>query len=158
MKYIIWFLSLFFLLVIQAGVLVPLHVPAVNLILVMVVAATLLSEFEFALGLTLTGGLLLDFVSGTPDGILTASTLIVFLLLYFIVNSIIAREPNQIILFSSVAATTIGYFLIVELFYHTGYKFVLTRQLPWALLFNLLLTYPVFMYYLLIQKWTIRSK
>jgi hypothetical protein len=168
MRPLIWFLSLFILLIIQAGVLVPLHLAPVNLILIMVVAAVLLSDFGLGLALTLTGGLLLDFVSGSPDGLVTMSLICVFLILYFIVNSVLAREVSQIILFTSVAAATLVYFLLFFLFNqffglfhlatHLGVKYILTVELPLMLLFNLIFTYPVFQYYLWTQKWATHFK
>jgi hypothetical protein len=162
MRPIIWFLSLFILLIFQAGVLAPLHLAPISLILIMIVAAALLADFNSGLGLTLIGGLLLDFSSGVPDGLVTMSLLCVFLLLYFIVNSVLAREPSQIILFSSVASATIAYFVIflslnqifslVHLTTNLGVKYVLTVELPLSLLFNLIFTYPIFQYYLWVQK------
>lgn len=166
MKLIIWFLSLFILLVIQAGVLMPLHLAPVSLILIMVVVSALLADFNFGLGLSLAGGLFLDFASGTPDGLITMSILCVFVLLYFIVNSVLARDASQIILFTSVASATIAYFIIFllldqifglfQLTADLGYKYVLTVQLPLAVLFNLIFTYPVLKYYLWIQKTTLK--
>lgn len=162
MRPLIWFLSLFLLLVIQAGILVPLHLAPVNLILVMIIVAVLLASFNLGLGLALTGGLLLDFISGTPDGLTILSLLVVFLLSYFIVNSVLSRESSQIILFTSVAAATIAYFLLYILFSklfgifgltsNLSVNFLLTRQLPFTLLFNLLFTYPVLQYYLWTKK------
>ncbi len=168
MRGLIWFSSLFILLIIQGGVLVPLHLSPVNLILIIAVVAVLLADFNLSLGLTLTGGLLLDFVSGTPDGLVTMSLLVVFLLLYFVVNSVLSRNVTLVILFSSVATATIAYFILFLLFnrlfgllgLHSplSVSFLLTRQLPLTLFFNLLLTYPVLQYYLWIQKWATPSK
>ncbi|MEJ0021278.1 MAG: hypothetical protein WDN47_01710 [Candidatus Doudnabacteria bacterium] len=168
MRPIIWFLSLFLLLIIQAGVLVPLHLAPVNLVLVMIVVAVLLADFNLGLGLTLTGGLLLDFVSGSPDGLVTMSLLGVFLLLYFIVNSVLAREVTQIILFTSVAVSTVAYFALFLIFNRIfglfgldtalDLPYMLSVGLPLMLLFNLIFTYPIFQYYLWMQKWTTRFK
>lgn len=168
MRPFIWFFSLFLLLIVQAGILIPLHLAPVNLILIMVVSCALLTELNLSLILTLTGGLLLDFVSGTPEGLVTMSLLVVFLLLYFVLNSIIAREPNQIILFSSVAAATVAYFIVFLIlnqvfgFLRLGTAldtaYILRHELPLTIFFNLMFTYPVFQYYLWIHKWQIRLK
>lgn len=138
----------------------PLHLAPVNLILIMVIVAVLLSDLNLGLGLALTGGLLLDFVSGAPDGLLAFSILGVFLLMYFIVNTLLAREPSQIILFTSVAAGTLAYFilfLLANVLLHSGtldIRHVLAVQLPLMLLFNLIFTYPVYQYYLWVQNLT----
>jgi hypothetical protein len=149
-------------LIIQAGALVPLHLAAANLILIMVAVAGVLADFNLGLELALTGGLLLDFLSGVPDGIVTMSLLCVFLLLYFIVNSVLARESSRIILFTSVASASLAYFIIFLLFNQLfslfrltanfDIPYVLTVRLPLSLLLNLIFTYPVFQYYLLVQK------
>lgn len=168
MRPIIWLLSLLLLLIIQAGVLVPLNLTPVNLILVMVTVAVLLADLNLGLGLAITGGVLLDLAAGTPDGLMALSLLCVFLFLYWIVNSALAREPSQVILFTSVAAGTIAYFIIFLLLNRVfgvfglsaglSTRYVLTVELPWSLMFNLLFTYPVFQYYLKVQKWTARSR
>lgn len=168
MRPLIWFLSLFFLLVVQAGVLEPLRFSPVNLILIMVVVAGFLSDFNHGLGLAIAGGLLLDFVSGSPDGLVTMSLLAVFLILYFVVNSVFSREMNQIILFTTVAAATISYFIffllldqlfrIFNLSTSLGLGYLLTHELPLMLVFNLLLTYPVLKYYQWVWNLTLKFK
>ncbi|MEO8065304.1 MAG: hypothetical protein ABI643_00420 [Candidatus Doudnabacteria bacterium] len=164
MRPTIWLLSLFILLVVQAGVLMPLHLSPVNLVLIMAVVSTLLAGFNLGLGLTIAGGLFLDFLSGTPDGLVTMTMVCVFLLLYFIVNSVLARESSQIILFTSVAASTIVYFIIFlvmnrlfgifRLSTALDYNYVFKVDLPLTLMFNLIFTYPVFKYYLFTEKLT----
>jgi hypothetical protein len=159
---------LFLLLIIQAGVLIPLHLAPVNLILVTVAVAVLLADFNLGLSLTLIGGLLLDFSSGSPDGLITMSLLAVFLVLYFVVNTVLAKEPNQKVLFTAVFTATIGYFLFFLLFnqlfslFHLstslGNQYLLTRQLSVTLLFNLILTYPILKYYQWVEKLTLKFK
>ena len=146
----------------------PFHLAPVNLVLVLIIAAVLLADFNTGLGLTLAGGLLLDFISGSPDGLVTMSLLGVFLLSYFIVNSVLSREVNQFILFTSVAGATLSYFILFLLFnrifgfFHLdtplGFRYIFTVELPLMLLFNIIFTYPVFQYFILVQKWTTRFK
>ena len=167
-RYFIWFLSLFLLLVVQAGVLVPLHLAPVNLILIMVVVAVILSDFDFGLILAILGGLLLDFVSGSSDGLATMSLLGAFLVLFFVVNTVLSREVSQIILFTSVIASTVSYFIFFLLFNqlfrifglsaNLSVNYILTTELPLTLLFNIIFTYPVFQYYLWLQKLTHSKK
>src|SRR3989344_4154415 len=96
MRNIIWFFALILLLVLQNGILVPLHIISVNLVLIVVAIATLLSEFNQGLIITLMGGLITDFMSGLPDGVMTISFLLAFLILHFILNEILAREAIHI--------------------------------------------------------------
>jgi hypothetical protein len=157
MKPLIWFVSLFLLLIVQAGVLLPLRLAPVNLILVMILVAVLLSDFGLGLGLTITGGLLLDFVSGAPDGLITMSLLGIFLLAYFVLNTLLSRDPNQVILFTTVAGGTAAYIIFFLLFnqffkiFHlgtpVGVGYLFKVELPLSLLFNLIFTYPIFQYY-----------
>lgn len=166
MKYIIWFISIFLLLVFQAGVLVPLHLAPVNLILVLVVTAVLLADFNLAIGLTLAGGLMLDFISGVPDGLVTMSLLLVFLFLYFVVNYVLSREASQLVLFTSVAVGTASYYLFFLAFdqifgiFHLNaifsVNYLLTVELPATLLFNLIFTYPIYLYFLQTQKFALK--
>lgn len=168
MRPFIWFLSLFVLLVVQAGVLEPLHLTPVNLILIMVVVAGFLADFNHGLGLAIAGGLILDFVSGSPDGLVTMSLMSVFLILYFVVNSVFSREMNQMVLFTAVAAATISYFIFFLLFNqmfrmlnlstNLGLGYLLSHELPLILVFNLLLTYPVLKYYQWVQGLTLKFK
>src|SRR5438477_196997 len=111
MKNLIWFIAIFILLVLQAGVLLPLHLSAANLILILVIIVALLSDFNFGVGLTLVSGLLLDFISGSADGIATMSLLSVFLLVYFVVNTVLSREANRWIVFTAIFGGTISYFI-----------------------------------------------
>lgn len=168
MRPLIWFLSLFILLVVQAGILEPLRLSPVNLVLIMVVVVSLSADFNLGLGLTIAGGLLLDFVSGSPDGLVTMTLMAIFLILYFVVNSVLSREPNQMVLFTAVAAATISYFIFFLLFNQLlgllnlstslGVGYLFTRELPLMLVFNLLLTYPVLKYYQWVQGLTLKFK
>ncbi len=159
MKPFLWFLAILLLIIIQAGILIPLNLTAANLVLIFLVSAVLLSDFDQALALTLVSGLLLDFLSGLPDGVIMISLFAIFLILYFVVNTVLEREPNQIVLFTSVAAATIGFYLLI--FVLRGLRdpaFLLLNQLPKALVLNLIFTFPVFRYYSKINQWLTHLK
>ena len=157
MKYIIYFLAIFLLLVIQQGILMPLGIMPVNLLLVFAVTAMLIADFNTALGITLACGVLLDLASGTADGLITMSLVSALLILYFLLNSWVSREANRLVLFSAVAGTTVLYFFLFMVFnrifavFNLGQNLQLNyfflRILPLSLLFNLIFTYPIFLYF-----------
>jgi len=162
MRNIIWFLALFFLLFIQGGILVPLRIAPVNMILVIVAIAVILSDFKQGLVITIIGGLLLDFVSGSPDGLISISLLSAFLILHVVMHEILSREPNRFILVSAVATGTVLYFLafivvdrLFSLFHlaqNPDMRYLLTVLLPLALMWNLIFAYPLLRYYSWVQN------
>jgi hypothetical protein len=114
--------------------------------------------------LSLLGGVMRDFASTTPDGLMTLSLFGTFLILYFIFHSLLSREPNQITLFTSVAGATLLNLILVFAFNRLFAVFglgtplepmnFLKQQVLFNLIFNLIFTYPVFQYYLWTQKLT----
>ncbi|OGE80268.1 MAG: hypothetical protein A2660_01025 [Candidatus Doudnabacteria bacterium RIFCSPHIGHO2_01_FULL_45_18] len=160
MRNAIWILALFALVLVQGGILAPLKIEPINLLLVAVVSATILCTLNQGLLIVIVSGLFLDFLSRTPDGLVTASLLILFLILWFVLNEILAREPNLLIVFSSVAASTILFFLIFTLFnsffVQPDIRYIFLTQLPLTLLWNLVLTYPVFKYFFWIHEKSLR--
>ena len=162
MKILYYFVAIFLLLVFQQGVLVPLRIMPVNLLLVFSVAAMLVADFDTALGVAVTCGVLLDLTSGTPDGVIALSLLSAVLILHFILESWVSREANQPVLFSAAAGTTVAYFLLFLIFnrfftiFNLGQDLQLSdyflRALPLSLLFNLIFTYPVFLFFSYVQS------
>jgi cell shape-determining protein MreD len=162
MKYLIWFFAIFVLLIFQAGVLSPLGISPVNLALVLVVMAMLCTDFDTALVITLTSGILLDLVSGNADGLNALTLFSVLLIMNLIMHSLVNREPNWPVLFSSVAGFTALFFLVFLAFnrffaiFNLGiaidYKTFFVKDLPLTLLFNLIFTYPVFRYFSWVEK------
>jgi hypothetical protein len=162
MRNIIWLLALIFLLLIQAGILLPLHMFPVGLILIVVAMATILSDFNQGLVITILGGLLLDFVSGSPDGLLSMSLVAAFLVMHLVLSEILSREPNRFILATSVVGTVVIYFVSFIIFSKIFGVFGLTEnqdlrylfavQLPLTLMWNLIFSYPIFLFYTLIQN------
>lgn len=143
MRYFFWALIIFALLLVQNAILQPLRLPA-SLLLVLVIVSLLFAEFNFGLGLALACGIVLDFLSGSPDGIMSVVFVSVFLLMYFAVNFILSREPNLPILFSSVAVGTTVYFLLLLLAGRLlGRSWLFAKDFPLTLFINLLATYPI---------------
>ena len=139
-----------------------LHISPVNLILIVTALAAILSDFDQGLVITLIGGLLLDFVSGQADGLVSMSLLIVFLVMHLVLSEILAREPNRFIIFASIVGSTVIYFLaflgVDKLFQYINLaqkvdaNYLLTVQLPLTLMWNLFFAYPVFRYYTWVQN------
>jgi hypothetical protein len=164
----IWFLALFILLLIQGGILLPMHIAPAHLILIVVALATILSEFKQGMIITLLGGLLLDFVSGSPDGLITMSVLTVFLMLHLVLREFLSREPNRFILAATIAGGTLIYyfgFIVLSKFFgilhlaeKSDVRYLLSVQLPLAMMWNLIFAYPIFKYYLLTQSLASRVK
>lgn len=166
MRNFLWLIAIFFLVVVQIGILQPLGIAAVSLMLILVIFSVILSDFNQGLFITLASGVMTDFISGLPDGLLTLSLLAVFLSLHFIQHKILAREINRIMLFASVGFGTIIYFAAFLIFGGLSYffrlmpkpdlSFIILRNLPLALILNLVFAFPMFVYYLYLQKWLIR--
>ena len=141
------------LLALQTGVLLPLHLIWVNLSLILVVVATLTTDFDTGLGIAAISGVLLDLISGSRDGTITLSMLVIFLLLYWILHSVVSREPNQLTLLVSVAGATCAYFLLYLVFNGvSGLEYFLGAQMLLTIILNVVFTYPVLQYYLMIEK------
>jgi hypothetical protein len=162
MRNIIWFLALFLLLIIQAGILVPLSILPINLVLVTIALAAILIDFDTGLFISLVGGTFLGFVSGAADAILLLSSVVEFLIVYFIVHEVLARDPNRLILFGSAGFGTVIYFAtylgmvsllgILGLVHKSDLNFILSNQLPLTLMWNLVFVYPVLFYLNMVEK------
>jgi len=152
MKYFIWFVVLFCLLLIQGGIFTPLHIMA-NLILIVVALAALLSDFNVGLIITLMGGIMLDFTSGSTDGLVSISLLTAFLLMYSLVNEILPRETSLQVLVAAVGGSTIVFFILfLILSRNPDIRYILIHRLWIQLFWNLIWTYPVYYLYLFIQN------
>ena len=156
MRVLIWTLAVFLLLALQSGVLLPLSIAPVNLILILLVLALLLDSPQTAATIAVAGGLMLDFLSGTGDGLITLSLLLTFSTMYFLFEAFLNRELNNwIVAVSIVGATWIFAFLMLLsnwIFNWFGqgsavdWKSFAWEHLILSLVFNLLLTYPVWKY------------
>jgi len=164
MKFILWLIAIFVLLIVQVGILKPLNIFPVNLLLIVITIAALTFEFEFGLFLVLISGIMLDFISGLPDGLLIASSFATYLILYFTFSALLVSESNLVILFSSVLAATVIFFVLYLVFHQLLFALHLTTKidiaylfkvsLPIEALFNLVFTYPIYKFFSWIQKIT----
>ena len=140
----------------------PLKIAPINLILIMAATAVILSDFNQGIIITLLGGILLDFASALPDGILSISLLITYLILYFALQEILSKEANRFILVSTVAAGTIVFFLVLSavvwmfgvlhISQNVDTQHWLIRLMPLTLIWNLIFVYPIFFFYSLVQN------
>ena len=161
-KLILGLFTLFLLLIIQEGVLNRLNISPVNLILIFLIIVGILNSLRFALALGLVGGLMLDFTSPFPDGLIIVCCLIVILLLDFVINKILAREPSYLIYFGSVLGGTIVFFvslvivnkifIIFKINSLLNYDYILFHASWIGLILNLIFTYPVLRLYLFMEN------
>lgn len=145
-------------MIIQQGVLSQLGLGAVgNLLMVLVVIATVSEKFEYGLLAAIIAGIVLDLASASRDGTMVICMLVVTTAVYFTVNTLLTRREDWMILVSSVSMGTIvfmvAFILISKLFaiLHLGQPadtgFILGRKLLLDLVVNLILTYPVYWLY-----------
>jgi hypothetical protein len=161
-KYTFGFFSIFFLLLFQGGVLSKLGISSVNLILIFLVLVVILDDFRFALVLALFGGIMLDFVSPLPDGLMLTSFLVTIMLINFIVNRVLAREPNYLIFLGSVFGGTIIFLATLIVFNKILVSFQIQSTLDYnnlifyqswvGLAWNLIFTYPTLALYYILEN------
>ena len=156
MRILLWALAVFLLLVFQSAVLKPLGIAPVNLVLILLVLALLLDSPYTAGLIALSGGIILDFLSGTGDGLFTLSLLLVLSIMYFMFEAFLNRELNNWIVAASIAAATWIFAACLILSNWIFNWFNQGQVLNWpsfvweylvlSLIFNLALTYPVWKY------------
>jgi len=106
MRILGWILASFVILLVQTGLLAPLGLGPVNLILVLMVLALLSGKEQASLTVAVAGGLMLDFLTGFPDGLVTFSLLITWGTLHLLFEMFINRELNAWIFILSVLGGT----------------------------------------------------
>lgn len=162
MRKLIWILLICLLLVAQAGILDPLRIAPVNLTLLLVVAAVLFSSLSEVLVVAVAGGVITDLVSGTPDGLITFTLLCTALTLYLVFSQVLSRHANQAVLFGSTAFAHVlfifwflafnGIFGIFGAGIPVSTSHFFTHYGLLGLVWNMLLAYPIFQLYLLIDE------
>jgi len=160
MKYLIWIIAIFLLLVVQAGVLVPLHLGAGNLVLVLMILAFLAEDWDTALMIGLIGGVMLDLLSGSTFGMMTMSLLTVLILANLAFEAFLTRE-TWLVTYTAVGAMSWTFVLILLAFnwifnlFHGGVA-VNLRSFFFdygviGLIVNLVAVYPILKYLELIK-------
>ncbi len=162
MKNFIWVLIIFLLVVLEGALLKPLHLAPVNLVLLLVMASIMFSTLNQTLLLAVAGGIIVDFVSATPDGFFALIFLGTSLTVYFLFNQLLSRHPGRLVMFGSVVFASIVFNLwflgLNSLFgiFHAARPLLLSdfllRQVSLALVFNLLFAYPMFEGYSYVQS------
>lgn len=162
MRNLIWIILICLLLVAQAGILDPLNIEPANIALLLVVAAVLFAGLSEVLFMAIAGGVITDIVSGSPDGLITFSLLCTALTLYLIFSQVLSRHANQAVLIGSTAFAHILFLLWFLIF--NGIFGIFGASLPISnlhffthygllgLVWNMLLAYPIFQLYLLIEE------
>jgi hypothetical protein len=164
MRTVIWIIAVFVLLALQAGILGNLHfLPAVPGLLVIFCAVAMAREaWPDTAIVVAVSGIMLDFVSGLPDGILLIALGLASGFGYVLLHWWLARDYNNWILLVAAGAVTIVNFLatlgVAKLFSLAGlgggldYGYLLGHELVWAVVLNLLLAFPVYLYYVGTRK------
>jgi hypothetical protein len=162
-RYGLYILVLFLLLVIQAGLVAELGLGMVgNLLLLFTIVAVVLTDVEESLAIALLSGFMLDLVSGPRDGTFMICFVACFGFTYFFIYKFVPREPDRIILFSCIVLNTILFaicfvvvnklFVLIHLDTAFDWHHVLGKKLLLDLGMNTILAYPVYLVYLLVQK------
>lgn len=154
MKYLIWWLGLSVLFLLQT-------VLPVNLLLLFTLASAWRGRTPEAWVVALMAGILADVVSGLPDGVLVLTYLIVAAAGRLVAHSVIERKINPILWILLGGSATLLYYGLVwlgsALAAGLGLGEVLAWQFwttsrPWVeLAGNLILAYPVLRFYGLCQ-------
>ncbi|MDP4001121.1 MAG: hypothetical protein Q8P83_02685 [bacterium] len=165
MKWIVLFLSIFFLIVVQASFssfLAPFSFA--NLVLIFVVMVSIFGSTKEVTVVTVISALMLDFSSGLTDGLLLTSFIATVFSIRLMVNWFFSKEEDIKVLLGSVFFGTVIFFLVTllinQLFgifnqaYVLDYYFLLTRKVWLDLFLNLVFTYPIMYYYFFVQKFT----
>jgi hypothetical protein len=164
MKWLIWILAVFVLLVLNTGVFSQIYfLPILPGMLVVFGAVILtLEDQRDWLIITAISGVMMDFASGLPDGVMLLSLFCASGMVYILTNWLITREYGWITLFATSAVMSTLFFLLVLGFakifdlvafdVSIDYAYFFTRKILWYIVINLILTYPVYIYYLLIKR------
>lgn len=156
MRIFAWAFAAFLLIVLQTGLLVPLGLWPVNLILVFVVLALLAGRLQGSMTAAIAGGLMLDFLSGSADGIFTFTFLLTWWFMHAVYEGFVKREVNRWTFVLSVLGGTWVFgicLLLVNWVYSwfnqgqvISWSNYLLTYFVWGALFNLLLSYPIWKY------------
>ena len=170
MKWLIWAIAIFILMVLNAGIFSQFYfLPFLPGLLVVFIAILLMLEDKREwLVLTVISGVLMDFASGLPDGVLLSSLIAAGGAVYFLTSRLVNREYGWVILFATSAVMSLLYFVfslaVAKLFDLFGletnidYAYFFAHKILWYIVINLVLTYPVYLYYLLVKKLIVRTQ
>lgn len=166
MKYLVLILQILFLLSVQNALSHLGLGPVGNLLLILVIVATVFESYKFALTTAVISGLTLDLTSSTLDSTLILAMVGTFAFVYYMVNNLLSRQEDWVILLATVGMSTIVFSLlvvlvnkifgIINLGMYLDLGFIFGRKLILDLVFNLLLAYPVFYFQLLVKRFEIR--
>jgi hypothetical protein len=163
MKWLIIFISLFVLVILQsAGSTLIIPFSFANLLLIFSLVSVLLSETKEMIGVTIISALLLDFSSGLTDGVIALSFTLTILTVYIAVNWFFTKEYKFMRTLVLVGVSTV-FFLILVLIINRSFdifnlghsidlNFLFSRKIWLELALNFLFTWPVVYFYLKVNK------
>jgi rod shape-determining protein MreD len=163
MKYAIWAMAIFLLLILQSGFVNQLGAgPAGNLILIFCVMAAVWYPRNEALVICLIGGLMLDFSGNSTAGTMVVCLSVAALVVQLFINRFVPKNPGILILGAIVLVSTILFsasniiFANLLHYLHLGttidWRYVLGKKLLIDLAANAILLYPVYLYFTLVEK------
>jgi cell shape-determining protein MreD len=164
MRWLIWAVSIFILMAVGNGAVESAHfLPAVPVLAVIFSAGALFSaDRSEKIFIVLFGGIMLDFLSPYPDGLLTLSFITAALMIQKTFSYYFKTEDGLKFVFPAVFFQTLLFYFFVFVFEHVLFKakllpatqgaFVFSPMLLWYVLVNLLFAYPVYRYYCFVLK------
>ena len=165
MKYLIYFLAIIFLLGINIGLFgyIPFYGQIPNLLLLFACFFAMEKQSYDGFYVCLFAGLFLDFFSTQFFGGFTVAFLSLGLVLHLMFNYFLAMEVNWKMLGGVLCAVLILFYGSLWIYGFLVYKFNLahsylsladySRNLLPALVYNLLLMYPIYIFYETLQEW-----
>lgn len=168
MKWLIWTGALVFIFILQLSF-SELNFPSTpNLVLVYLCVLLLFLNIKNVLWIGAIGGVLLDFFSGLPDGVILVALLGSVTGSYYIGQSVFTEKLSNLILLFYTAIASILFLLIAAFAQYLltlggighlpDISYLLTRKLGADVIFNLLFLFPVYYYYELQSKLESRYK
>ncbi|HYC79899.1 MAG TPA: hypothetical protein VEC17_02640 [Candidatus Binatia bacterium] len=128
-----------------------------NLLLCYVSVMLLYRGLNEVLLISIFAGILLDYFSGLPDGVMVLSMLAATAAAYYLGNMVSAQKLSNFLILFYILFSTMGFFLFVliatevlavfGLVSRMDWDGLLTRKLGADVIFNLIFLYPIFWLY-----------
>ncbi|MBI2355720.1 MAG: rod shape-determining protein MreD [Candidatus Doudnabacteria bacterium] len=167
MKYLILGIGIFILTVVQTALAQNFSINQVfpNFMLMLLVIVSIYASFHEALAAALLAGMLADFVSALPDGVMTISFLILVMAIRLAGRLFSEKKENFLAQAGVMLAAVVAYyflaFFVSEIFARLGlgasFSLVDSLKKIWLeAILDLIVLYPVYLYYLLVSKLMLR--
>lgn len=160
MRYLLWIIAIVVLLVLNNGIFGVFHfslIPPIAL-LPLVAAAVVAEDRPKVWLLAVVSGILLDFVSGLPDGIMLLSIIISVGFLMLLKSMFLRKEQHFLFVYAATGLMSLVFFLLIlsinQLFILLGLSasrlettYLLGMNLVWFVVLNIIVAFPVLYYY-----------